>query len=111
VITSAFGVISATNSLDPAYTLGISDLTLTMFLYTVGGLLTGVTVAFIAGVRTTRILVPSLATAIPATLWPVVAYGFDLGINSPVIMLFSGLLVVATALGVSFAVLRHSSAR
>jgi hypothetical protein len=109
VIASALGVISATNSLDPAYSLGISDLTLTMALFAVGGLVTGVTVSFIAGVRTASMIVPSLASAISAALFPVVAFDFDMDINSPVIMLLSALLAVATALGASFAVLRHVS--
>jgi hypothetical protein len=63
-VPAAFMLIAVTNSFDPAHALGVSEATVNGILIAIAGLLAGITVGLIAGVRRWLLIRPALAAAI-----------------------------------------------
>jgi hypothetical protein len=100
ILPASVMLIVATNSLDVAHALGVSDTTVNGILIAIGGLLAGVTVGLIAGVRRWQLIRPALAAVIVgvAIMLGLVAAGAE-NSSLPVFVLLgqsAGILIATT---------------
>jgi hypothetical protein len=102
-VPAAFMLIAVTNSFDPAHALGVSDTTVNGILIAISGLLAGVTVGLIAGVRRWQLIRPALAAVFLglAIMVGLVVAGVESG-GGPALVLLgqsAGILMATTLTG------------